>query len=114
MLEVYFWNYTDDIGVSVYKPLEASLEQALDIFTNLPERDGSYIGIVSEQGIKMQITKYNKFLWVLEIPVAEKKGKYQIFLTRNKVISLVKDLFDGFNPMKINGLDFEKYNNTEE
>ncbi len=111
MLQLYFTNYSNKINVSIHSPLEAVKEQALEIFDRLPQNDGSFMGIINENSQTVQISKYNKFVWLIEIPNAKRKGNYQIFLTPNKTRKLIEDLFNGFNPMKINGLFFEKNKN---
>jgi len=108
MLKLYFQNYSKNFGVSIHQPLDCSMEQAIEVFEVLPQNDGSYFGIISENNITVQFSKYNKFVWLVEIPIPKRKGNYQIFFTPNKCKNLIKDLFLGFNPLKINGLMFEK------
>lgn len=91
----------------MYRPLEGSLEQVLDMFDHLPQNDGSYLGIYSAQDIHCIISKYNKFVWLMEIYPKGKKGVYQIFLTTTKTREVIKELFAGLNPLKINGLSYE-------
>lgn len=110
MLKMYIYNYTHKVKVSIHKPLEASLEQALEVFDELPQTDGSYFGLINEKEICCQFSKYNKFIWLLEIPFPEKKGNYQIFLTPNKCKSIIHELFNGLDPLKIKGLIFESNN----
>ena len=108
MLKVFFQNFTNKMKVSIHKPLDAVLEQVLEVFEFLPQHDGSYLGIISEQEITIQFTKYNKFVWLIEIPIPEKKGSYQMFLTDHKCKRIITSIFEGINPLEINGLIFEK------
>ncbi len=94
--------------VSIHEPMDAGLEQALEIYKWISQDSNSYMGLISKQGHTVEFSKYNKFVWKVEIPHKSKKGKYQIFLTPMKLKQLISDLFNGQNPMKINGLMFEK------
>ncbi len=108
MLRMYFTDFDAQMSISIHDPLYAGCEQSLEIFDRIAENSNSMMGFISEQGHTVQFSKYNKFVWLVEIPLKHKKGKYQIFLTPNKVKSLIYDLHEGFNPLKINGLMFEK------
>ncbi len=108
MLKLYFYDFNSKTQVSIHEPLESCLEQALEVFSGIKENSNSYLGIISAHDSTVQISKYNKFVWLIEIPHHKKKGSYKIFLTPNKVETLIKDLYKGFNPLKINGLIYEK------
>ncbi len=108
MLKLYFYHFENQITISIHEPLFSSKEQGKELFEQIEKSSNSYIGFISAQGHTVEISKYNKFVWLIEIPLQKKKGKYQIFLTPNKVKALIDDLYEGFNPLKINGLMFEK------
>lgn len=108
-MQVFFQNYAWGIGVSSLNPLDALLEQALEIFENLPEDDGSFIGIVNEKNMRIQFSKYDRFNWLLDIPMINKKGTYQMFLPKEKCRSLISKVFSGLDPLKIKGLSFERF-----
>ncbi len=108
MLKIYFYDFENQIQLSIHEPLEASLEQTLEVYQSVSQNSNSYMGIISLQGHTVEFSKYNKFVWKVEIPHKRKKGSYQIFLTPTKLKNLIIELFEGKNPMKINGLMFEK------
>ena len=56
-MKIFFENYADDLIVETELPLEGSLQQAIEIFHNLPDYDGSYIGLVNQDG-------YTHFVWL--------------------------------------------------
>lgn len=90
-------------------PLEAVYEQALEIFEQLPENDGSTFGIVNEQNIVVQFSKYNKFMWLVEIPDVPKHGVHQAICNRNKCIRILEDLFSGADAMSVTQFKFHSY-----
>lgn len=106
---VFFQDYTRDICVSSDAPLEASIWQVLDIFENLPEEDGSYIGLVDEDNETLQFMKYNRYVWLIEIPKPHLKGSYQGYFTKNKCKKIITEVFDGLPLSQVSGLSFEKY-----
>lgn len=108
MLKIFLQNHSEKIHIPIHESLDASIEQTIDIFENLPQNDGSFLGLISVNGISVQLSKYNKFVWLIEIPVPRKKGMYQIFFTPNKTKKLIEELYQGIDPLKINGLTFEK------
>ena len=108
-MRVYFQNYRDKTGVRTSRPLEGSVWQALDIFENLPEDDGSFIGIVDENGEALQFIKYNKYVWLIEIPKPDLGGAYQGYFTKNKCRRIMMEVFEGLPLSQVAGLSFEKY-----
>ena len=108
-MQVFFQNYLKGIHVSALHPLDAMKEQVLEIFKELPEDDGSFLGVINDDNITIQFSNYNRFVWLVDIPIITKKGSYQVFLTKKKCQDLIIGLFSGLNPLKINGLSFEKF-----
>ena len=108
MLQLYYFDATENQGISIHEPLFSSTEQALEIFEIIADDTNSFLGIISHNKYAVQFSKYNKFVWLVEIPHQTKKGCYQIFLTPNKAKNLIEDIYKGFNPLKINGLMFEQ------
>lgn len=108
MLKLYFYNNDLKMAISSEDALYSSDSQALELLDLIDNNYNSYLVIFSANQMKVQFTKYNKFVWNIEIPHQSKNGSYQIFLTPNKAKRLIEDLYKGFNPLKINGLMFEK------
>lgn len=108
-MKIFFENYADDLTVETELPLEGSLSQAIEIFHNLPDYDGSYIGFENQAKNTVQISKYDRFLFLVEIPVYEEQASYSILFTYFKVKQLIIDLYNGFDPYTIKGLKFEYY-----
>lgn len=107
-MKVSFHNVNLEIEVAENAPLDASIEQVMDIFLHLPEDDGSFLTLINNDNIHTRFSKYNKFVWLVEIPVPMRKGIYQIFLTKRRCFILIEDIFNGVDPLSINGLMFEK------
>ncbi|WP_313578347.1 hypothetical protein [Chishuiella sp.] len=108
-MKIFFENYADDLLVETELPLEGSLEQAIEIFHNLPDYDGSYIGFVNRDGNTIQISKYDRFLFLVEIPIYNEQGSYSILFTYYQVKQLIENIYKGFDPYNIQGLKFEYY-----
>ncbi len=108
-MKIFFENYADDLNVETELPLQGSLEQAIEIFHNLPDYDGSYIGFVNRDGNTVQISKYDRFLFLVEIPVYEEQAAYSVLFNYFQVKQLIENLFKGFDPYTIQGLKFEHY-----
>ncbi|MDO5654826.1 MAG: hypothetical protein Q4G27_01655 [Flavobacteriaceae bacterium] len=108
-MRVYFQNYREKTGVPTGKPLYGSIWQVLDIFDNLPEEDGSFIGIVDDDDESLQFMKYNKYVWLIEIPKPDLGGSYQGYFTKNKCRKIILEIFDGLPLSQVAGLSFEKY-----
>ncbi|MGV0948774.1 hypothetical protein ACTS91_13750 [Empedobacter falsenii] len=108
-MKIFFENYADDLLVETELPLEGSLSQAIEIFHNLPDYDGSYIGLMNQDGNTVQISKYDRFLFLVEIPVYQEQASYSVLFTYFQVMQLLEDLYKGFDPYNIKGLKFEQY-----
>jgi len=108
-MKLFFENIADDVKVPMDFPLEAVLEQALEIFEQLPEDDGSTFGIVNDQEIVVQFSKYNKFMWLVEIPDVSKHGVHQAVCNRNQCLRILEDLFSGANPFSVSEFKFVSY-----
>ncbi|QTV05235.1 hypothetical protein [Faecalibacter bovis] len=108
-MKIFFENYADNLCVETDFPLVGSLEQAIDIFHNLPDYDGSFIGFVNDDGNTVQISKYDRFLFLVEIPVYDQGASYSKLLNYFQVKNLIEHLYNGFDPYDIPDLKFEQY-----
>src|SRR5690606_2283844 len=108
-MKLFFENITENLKVPVDFPLEADLEQALEIFEGLPEDDGSIFGILHENNVGIHVNKYNKFLWLVEIPDIPKNGIHQAFCNRHQCVRLIEDIFSGADPFSLVEFKFESY-----
>jgi len=108
-MRLYFQDYNKKLCVPTASPLEASVWQALDIFNNLSEDDGSMIGLVDDENEALQFMKYNKYVWLIEIPKPELGGSYQGYFTKNKCRKIISEIFAGLPLSQVTGLSFEKY-----
>lgn len=108
-MKLFFENITEEVRVQMDFPLEAVLEQALEVFESLPEDDGSSMGLVTDEGIVLQFRKYNKFMWLVEIPDMSKHGVYQAIVNRNQCIRFIEDVFSGANPFSVIQFKFESF-----
>lgn len=108
-MKLFFENISEQMKVQMDFPLDAVLEQALDIFEQLPEDDGSTFGIVNDVGTVVQFSKYNKFLWLVEIPDIPKNGIHQAFCNRHQCMRIIEELFAGADPFTLSEFNFESY-----
>lgn len=108
-MRVYFKNYREKLSVPTSQPLESSVWQALEIFDNLPEEDGSFFGLVDQDNESLQFVKYNKYVWLIEIPKPQLGGAYQGYFTKNKCRRIIEEVFEGLPLSHVSGLSFEKY-----
>ncbi|MET3733036.1 hypothetical protein [Moheibacter stercoris] len=108
-MKLFFDNISEQVKIPMDFPLEAVLEQALEVFDQLPEDDGSSFGIVNEQNIVVQFYKFNAFMWMVEIPDHSKHGIYQAICNRGQCIRIIEDLFSGADAMTVAQFKFESY-----
>lgn len=108
-MKLFFENITEDVKVPMDFPLDAVLEQAIEIFEKLPEDDGSSFGIQTDENIAVQFSKYNQFLWLVEIPDVSKHGVHQAICNRNQCIRILEDLFSGVDAFSVTKFKFESY-----
>lgn len=108
-MKLFFENISQSESISVKQPLEAAIEQALDVFERLPEDDGSSFGLITNRDVIIQISKFNRFMWLVEIPEPEKKGSWQAVCNRNQVKRALKELFDERDPFLVCDFKFESF-----
>lgn|SRR5690554_2633074 len=108
-MRLFFKDFTNKIYVTRQEALESSVWQALDIFNSLPEEDGSFMGIVDENNEALKFAKYNKYVWLIEIPKPDLGGSYQGYFTKNKCRKIISEVFAGLPLSQVTGLSFEKY-----
>ncbi|MGI9527485.1 MAG: hypothetical protein ACR2MS_10290 [Weeksellaceae bacterium] len=108
-MKLFFKNYHSKIGIPMGRALDASVWQALEIYDNLPENDDSFIGFINEKKEVLKIVKYNKFLWLVEIPEPELGGSHQGYFTRRRCRMIIEKVFNNIQFKDLPGLNFEKY-----
>ncbi|MXV38362.1 hypothetical protein GO491_06675 [Flavobacteriaceae bacterium Ap0902] len=108
-MQLFFKNHDQRTGVPMGRALESSLWQALEIFDDLPENDDSFLGLINSKKEVLKMMKYNKFVWLVEIPQPHKGGSYQGYYPRQRCREIMKDVFDNVEFKDIPGLKFEKY-----
>lgn len=108
-MRLFFKNYQNNLSISAKYALETSIWQALDIFDNLPENDDSFLGLINSENEVLKFSKYDKFLWIVEIPIPDKQGALQGYFTRPRCREIIKNVFNKIEFKDISGLKFEKY-----
>lgn len=108
-MKLFFENISQSERIPVEQPLEAAFEQALDVFELLPEDDGSSFGLITDRNVVIQISKYNRFMWLVEIPEPEKNGSWQAICNRNRVKRALKELFEEKDPFLVCDFKFESF-----
>jgi hypothetical protein len=95
--------YKDDgkERINETKPIECSIESALNEIDAFPSIEGNFIGFINEKDETIQFHKNEEDAWVLDVPVVE--NGYFIYslkdddLTTEKVKIIVKKFFLGEN-----------------
>ena len=108
-MKLFFENISENLKVPMDFPLDAVPEQAIEVFEQLPEDDGSTFGLVNDVSVVIQFSKYNKFLWLVEIPDVPKNGIHQAFCNRNQCLRFIEDVFSGAETFKLLEFKFESY-----
>ncbi|MFA5619948.1 MAG: hypothetical protein WDA08_06565 [Weeksellaceae bacterium] len=108
-MKLFFENITENNRVPVESPLEATLSQALEVFEFLPENDGSSMGIVNDEQVIFQISKFNRFLWLVEIPEESKEGSWQKICSQSRCRKIIEEIFQGVDLLQVYDFKFEKY-----
>lgn len=108
-MKLFFENISAHDRIQIDSALESSVEQALEIFENLPQDDGSSMGLVNEDNIAVLFQKYNRFMWLVEIPIFAKNGSFQVICTPDQCKRIIKEIFDGADPFSVADFTFESY-----
>lgn len=108
-MKLFYENITEGEKIPIDFPLDAGIEQTLEIFDSIPENDGSSFGVVNDHGLVIQFHKYNKFMWLVEIPDLSKHGAYQAICNPNQCVRLLKEVFDGADPFGVFDFKFESF-----
>ncbi len=83
------------------KPIEISIEKALEEIDAIPIAEGNFIGFINEKDETIQFHKNEQDAWVLDVPVVE--NGYFVYslkdddLTTERVKSIVQKFFLGEN-----------------
>lgn len=107
-MKLFFENLETGISVPFETPLEASLEQAVEIFDALPDDDGSSLGILYAEDLSVQFYRYNKFVWIVEIRDENKDGVYRSICNKNQCIRILEGLDEGINPFELSEFKFKE------
>lgn len=104
-MKLFFENITEKEFIPMEKALDAVPEQALDVFDQLPEDDGSFLGLLTDDGTCLQFSKFNRFMWLVELIDNPKKEKFKAICNPNQCRRIIIGIFDGKNPIDL--ADFE-------
>lgn len=109
LMKLYYENITEEEKISLDFPLDACVEQALEVFENLPQSDGSSFGLVDENDTVIHFEKFNKFMWLVQIPELSKHGSHQAICNLNQCKKLIKGLFNGVDPFDMIDFEFKSF-----
>lgn len=104
---LYLSDYTRKLHISQNAPLESSVWQAIEIFDALPENDGSFIGFLDQKLHTLHISKYNKYVWLIQVRQPHRSGSLQGYYTKYKCKRIISELYGGVPMHKVEGLTFE-------
>src|SRR5690625_612395 len=108
-MKLYYENITEEEKISIDFPLDACVEQALEVFENLPQSDGSSIGLVDENDAVIYFEKFNEFMWLFHIAELSKHGSHQAICSLNQCKKLIKVLFNGVDPFVMIDFEFKSF-----
>lgn len=108
-MKLYYENLTEEERVSIEFPLDASVEQALEIFENLPEDDGSSFGLIDANRLIVHFVKYSQFMWMVDIPKLSENGSYEAIINLNQCKKLIRGMFNEENPLDIIDFEFKSF-----
>ncbi len=108
-MKIFFQNIADELEVTIENPLECSLEQAIEIFHLMPDYDGSHVGFITDHSVIMQITKYDRFLFLIDLMDFNNQLSKEKLLHYQQVYDLILSVFDGYNPEEMDDLTIRKW-----
>ncbi|MDK7374558.1 hypothetical protein QP519_03285 [Weeksella virosa] len=108
-MKVFFQNIADELEIPLESPLPCSFGQAIDIFHSMPDYDGSHIGFLTDKGTYLQVTKYDRFLFLIDIMDFENHQSHETLMHYQQVYQLIKDLFEGFDPYALPNLELRNW-----
>lgn len=88
---------------------EANLDEAINVFYELSDTEGSFMGLVNHIGKIVQFAWTDDDKWTINIPLPERGGalyKHGDYETCQQVII---DYYNGKSPELLNGLKFEAF-----
>jgi len=108
-MKLFYENVGKDERIPLDQALEASYEQVLDVFEQFPEDYDSVFGLITDEELAVSFSKYNRFLWQVEIPDNENQGVWRAVCNRNQLKRALKELFEEINPFLVCDFKFESF-----
>ncbi len=94
--KVFYYDYVGQRGAE--EALVMSKEDALTEMKNLPEEDGNFFGLELSDGKIVQFMyDEKKATWFLDIPNPVTQDSYNADVTRDDVLKIISDVYDGKN-----------------
>ena len=107
ILKLFLWDVETDEEIPGDAPLEASCGAALKRLRDLSAVDGSFIGF------ELPSKEIVQFMWddeeTLHVDIPAKNGSYGKDVSQEEAERIITGLFNGLNPVHIEGLTFESY-----
>ncbi len=108
-LKLFDENITGNDIIPKEFALETVLNQTLDLMKSLSEDDGSFFGLITDKDLIIQFSKYNRFMWLIEIPAPEREGSWTAICNPVRLNKIIEDIFEDKNPFLLCDFKFENY-----
>ncbi len=100
MIFLYLEDKPDLLSISKEEALPAQESQVLEIFSKLNSTEAVVLGLIIEDFMEIKILPFSKFVWKIDIINLRNQKERHVYFSTQKVIQLIKNIFDGINPME--------------
>jgi len=105
------YNNDEDESNDVFSA-DGTLDEILQDFFDLPEEDGSFLGLENEQGQVIQFMWEGDNNWLVDIPVMEKEGSFQKHADYDGCVDFIEQFFNG-GTIDISEFTFEPFGDDD-
>lgn len=93
MICLYLENKPELLSVSRENALPAQQSQVLEIFSKLDSKEAIILGLLINTQTEIKIYPFSRFVWRVEIIKPDTTKQRQLYYSTQKVIGLIKDLY---------------------
>lgn len=93
MTKTYYYDSSSDEGIESNIALGMAIEKTLDIFDNLSEAEGSFIGIKNDNFV-IQFAWSDNNLWIADIPNLQQRGSFQKRCDYGQCVEIIRSAFN--------------------
>lgn len=104
-MKIFYYDAYKDEGIESKKTTEASKERAIKYFFELTDFDGTFFGVINDEEKVVQFAWQDDNKWLVDIPYdIANYMSLQKYATYEKCVNIIKAVYSGTPPEKINGL----------